>query len=339
GDDQGGAGQPDRQGAHPRRGAAAGRPRAARRRLHPQLHQPCPAAAPAGDRRGAARQRRPPLPPPPRRRHGRGGGDPLLPPRTRPPAHLRRPPPPAPAGRRPGVLLGRPVRGDRRRRPGLWLRPPARAAARRRRPARRPSPGDAARRLAAPLAGTPADGRHHVRGAQAPRRGDDLMMTAITRAVTAAAATAKGLRGRLLLQVAGGLLALAFASALALAVLPEWRTGPLPDRQPLRARFQELIREAGLRPGRGRPSFSLMTRDASLQEAYAALGKRAPSWLAASRSAVRVALAQPVLLAGDPQDQEMRAEFALDGRPFRASWEETGSPLFGTIDERKFMRL
>ncbi len=161
------------------------------------------------------------------------------------------------------------------------------------------------------------------------------MMTAVTRA----AATAKGLRGRLLLQVAGGLLAFAFATALALAVLPEWHPGPLPDRQPLRARFQELIREAGLRPGRGRPSLSLTTRDASLQEAYAALGKRAPSWLAASRSAVRVALAQPVLLAGDPQDQEMRAEFALDGRPFRASWEETGSPLFGTIDERKFMRL
>jgi hypothetical protein len=159
------------------------------------------------------------------------------------------------------------------------------------------------------------------------------MMTAMT-------AAAKGLRERLLLKVAGGLLALAFATALALAVLPEWRPGPLPARQPLRVRFQELIREAGLRPtGRGRPSLSLTTRDASLQEAYAALGPRAASWLAATRSAVRVTLTQPVRLAGDPQDQELAIEFSLDGRPLRAAWTETSSPLFGTTDERKFARL
>jgi hypothetical protein len=159
------------------------------------------------------------------------------------------------------------------------------------------------------------------------------MMTAMT-------AAAKGLRERLLLKVAGGLLALAFATALALAVLPEWRPGPLPARQPLRARFQELIREAGLRPtGRGRPRLSLTTRDAPLQEAYAALGPRAASWLAATRSAVRVTLTQPVRLAGDSQDQELGIEFSLDGRPLRAAWTETSSPLFGTTDERKFARL
>jgi hypothetical protein len=146
-------------------------------------------------------------------------------------------------------------------------------------------------------------------------------------------------RNRLLLAAGAGLLALALGSALALAVLPEWRTGPLPDQRPFRARFQELVREMGLRPARRHSSLALTASDSGLQKTYAGLGERAASWLIATRSGVRVKVFQPVRLVGDARDQALAVDFSLDGRPLRASWSESGSPLFGRTDEPKFQRL
>jgi serine phosphatase RsbU (regulator of sigma subunit) len=146
-------------------------------------------------------------------------------------------------------------------------------------------------------------------------------------------------RNHLLLAVGAGLLALALGAALALAVLPEWRTGPLPDQRPFRARFREIVRETGLRPARRHSSLALTASDSGLQKTYAALGERAASWLIATRSGVRVKVFQPVRLPGDAGDQALAVDFSLDGRPLRAAWTESGTPLFGRTDEAKFQRL
>ena len=135
-----------------------------------------------------------------------------------PPRHLRRPPAPSAPRRRPRVLLGRPVRGHRRRRPGLRLRPPARAAAATPAPSR---PTGSWRRCS-PTGGATCGGAQPL---------DDTTFVVLKRRAGGGAGDAAATRapaGRLLLAVAGGLLALAFGVALALAVLPEWRTGPLP---------------------------------------------------------------------------------------------------------------
>jgi hypothetical protein len=146
-------------------------------------------------------------------------------------------------------------------------------------------------------------------------------------------------RGRLLMTLAAGLLALAFGVALALAVLPEWRTGSLPSPGPLRAQFRALLREVGLRPARGRPHLELAANSSALWETYANLGERAAPWLVASRSGIRVSVSQAVHLAGDAGDQVFTVEFALDGHPLRASWTEASSPIFGPTDEAKLTYL
>jgi serine/threonine protein phosphatase PrpC len=150
-------------------------------------------------------------------------------------------------------------------------------------------------------------------------------------------------RGRradsLLPAVAGGLLALAFGVALALTLLPEWRTGPLPDQSPFHARFRALVRDAGMRPASGRPRLSLTVDDGALRQAYAGLGEEAAPWLIATHSGARVAVSQSVRLPGDSRDQRFEVDFSLDGQLFEVAWNEDDSPLFGPVDEPKFAHL
>jgi sigma-B regulation protein RsbU (phosphoserine phosphatase) len=141
------------------------------------------------------------------------------------------------------------------------------------------------------------------------------------------------------MTLGAGLLALAFGVALALAVLPEWRTGALPAPGPLRAQFRALLREVGLRPVRGHPHLELTANSSALRQTYDNLGEPAASWLIANRSGIRVAISQTAHLAGDAGDQDFEVELALDGRPLHAAWTEAGSPLFGHTDEAKLTRL
>ncbi len=142
-------------------------------------------------------------------------------------------------------------------------------------------------------------------------------------------------RPRLLARVGAGVLVLALGAALAVGVLPEWRTRPLPEHASFRARFQEVAQRAGFQPVHP-PKLSLVTRNRFLQEVYGSLGEKASSWLTGTGTGILVNVSQAVRRPGEPRDQSLDMDFSLDGRPFAADWSEPGAPLFGRIDEKRF---
>jgi hypothetical protein len=139
-------------------------------------------------------------------------------------------------------------------------------------------------------------------------------------------------------RIGAGVLVFVLGAALAMGILPEWRTGPIPRPAAFRARFQEVVRRAGFQPVH-RPELALVTRNRFLQEMYAGLGEEASSWLAGTRTGALVDVTQTVRRPGEPRDQSLGVGFSLDGRPFTADWSEPGAPLFGRVDEKRFERL
>ncbi|HEV2855203.1 MAG TPA: PP2C family protein-serine/threonine phosphatase [Thermoanaerobaculia bacterium] len=147
------------------------------------------------------------------------------------------------------------------------------------------------------------------------------------------------LRARLLGALAAGLLAFAVGAGLALAFLPEWRTGGLPDPGPFRARFQEIVRQAGFRPGHGEPSLRLVTDNPSLLTVYRVLGEEAAAWLTGTRSGVLISMTQTVHRPGEEREGELGVRFSLDGRPFEIHWETAALSPFGPIDRNQYEPL
>jgi sigma-B regulation protein RsbU (phosphoserine phosphatase) len=146
-------------------------------------------------------------------------------------------------------------------------------------------------------------------------------------------------RGWLLAAVGAGLLVFAAGLALALAFLPEWRTGPLPGPAFFRARFQEIAGRAGLLPDREQPKVELITHTTLLEEAYAGLGEQAAPWLMASRAGVCVNVSAPLHEPDKAGQPSFAVNFSLDGRPLEVTWSALGGPLFGRVDEKKFELL
>jgi hypothetical protein len=151
--------------------------------------------------------------------------------------------------------------------------------------------------------------------------------------------TAKPARARLLATVGAGLLAFAVGAALALAFLPEWRVGDLPDERPFRARFAKIVREAGLRPAGGGPALVLESSRQSMARTYSLLREDAASWLTRTRSAVHVTLLQSVRPPGGEPNEELNADFSLTGRPTQIQWHKLQSSMFGSVDQGRFERL
>jgi len=152
--------------------------------------------------------------------------------------------------------------------------------------------------------------------------------------------TAKPARARLVGAVGAGLLAFAVGAALAVAFLPEWRIGDLPDERPFRARFAKIVREAGLRPARGEPALVVLdTSRQSLAETYRLLREDAASWLTRTRSAVHVALRQSVGGPGSEPNEELAADFSLAGHPIRIEWQKIELSMFGSVSQERFERL
>jgi Stage II sporulation protein E (SpoIIE) len=143
-------------------------------------------------------------------------------------------------------------------------------------------------------------------------------------------------RTPLLGALAAGLLAFALGAVLALAILPEWRTGDLPNPGPFRAQFQEIVREAGFRPAGGEPNLRLAARDLALSAAYRLLGEKAASWLTETRSGVLVSMIQTVRRPGEDGEQELRVQLSLDGRPFEITWAKVESSPFASVDRKQF---
>lgn len=141
-------------------------------------------------------------------------------------------------------------------------------------------------------------------------------------------------RTPLLGTLAAGLLVFALGATLALAFLPEWRTGDLPDPQPFRAWFQETVRKAGLRPAGGEPSLRLATADLTLPAVYRLLGEKAGLWLTSTRSAVLVAMSQDVRRPGEEVKGELHARLSLDGRPVEILWQTVEISPFNPVDKK-----
>ncbi len=142
-------------------------------------------------------------------------------------------------------------------------------------------------------------------------------------------------RPRLLAALGVGLLVFALGAALAMTLLPEWRTGPLPRPAGIRARFQEIVRRTDFQPA-GEPRLGLVTRNEILQPAYDRLGRAAASWLTRIRAGVVVGVSQAVRRPGEPGGQSLSVDFSLDGQPLRIDWGESGVSLFGPLDEKRF---
>jgi len=139
-----------------------------------------------------------------------------------------------------------------------------------------------------------------------------------------------------LLWVSAGALVFALGTALALSLLPEWQTGPLPSQAFFEKRFREMVRGAGFRPA-GEPEVSLVTRgNRFLQEIYSSQGEQASSWLASTRTGLLAEVSETVRQPGDPLDQIFEVAFSLDGRPFHVDWRQPGASPFGRMDVRRY---
>jgi hypothetical protein len=127
-------------------------------------------------------------------------------------------------------------------------------------------------------------------------------------------------RAPLLLGIVSGLLALAAGVVAAGMVLPEWRSGEPLDEEVYRERYAELAARAGFRLEPGQPRARLVTRGVRSYEIYRSLGDEGASWLAATRTGVRVEVFHPVRGPGDRPDGNFIVDFSLAGRPVAVSW-------------------
>ncbi|HEX4964925.1 MAG TPA: PP2C family protein-serine/threonine phosphatase [Thermoanaerobaculia bacterium] len=132
----------------------------------------------------------------------------------------------------------------------------------------------------------------------------------------------------LLLALAGGLAAFAVGAALALAFLPEWRSGEPEEPGLLVLEYRRIALQSGFDLLGNRPHLALAVRDNPLEDAYTFLGERGAGWLKSSRTALEVHAWQTVRLPGTAGAQELHVYFSLDGHPLSLSWEYLSAPLF-----------
>jgi hypothetical protein len=145
-------------------------------------------------------------------------------------------------------------------------------------------------------------------------------------------------RGKLLAGIGAGLAAFALGAVLALASLPEWRTGDLHGARFFHERYARLVREAGFELAPGRPRVDLAT-SSRLGEAYRVLGKTAASWLTRTRTAVVVQVSHGVHRPGTMGRELLEANFSLDGQPVLIDWQDPAASIFQATDRAAFVRL
>ncbi len=145
-------------------------------------------------------------------------------------------------------------------------------------------------------------------------------------------------RATLLSRTAAGLAAFALGAALALTLLPEWRSGEAPGDRFFLERYSRLAREAGFELAPGPPAVELITPHERLAAAYGALGRAAAPWLAGTRSAVLAHVSHSGHPAGMAGGEVLDAYFALDGRLVRVTWQDLAASLFQPTDREAFVR-
>jgi hypothetical protein len=126
-------------------------------------------------------------------------------------------------------------------------------------------------------------------------------------------ARAAGGRARLLQGLAAGLLVFAAASALALAVLPEWSAERWPPERVFRHQYRILAGRAGFRLTQGEPRVSLVTRG------------KAPASL-------RTEVSHTVRYPWTGTTQSLSITFSRDGKAVEAEWGNFSVPLLSAPD-------
>jgi hypothetical protein len=146
-------------------------------------------------------------------------------------------------------------------------------------------------------------------------------------------------RVSLLLAIGGGLLTFALGTALALALLPEWRAGRIPGERFFVERFREVARRARLPLDPGEPEVRLRTWDTGLEQAYRNLGEEGARWLASSRTGLIVRVTHSADWPGLSPHWDLDVQFALDGRPQMIAWSTEQPALAGDLGRERFERL
>ncbi|HZF09564.1 MAG TPA: PP2C family protein-serine/threonine phosphatase [Thermoanaerobaculia bacterium] len=127
-----------------------------------------------------------------------------------------------------------------------------------------------------------------------------------------------------------GALVFAAGLALALAWLPEWRAGRLPEEGRFVERYRELAGRAGVGLAPQPPQVALGFAAHDLGLAGAARGRRGPRAISPRLAGVKVTVAQEGTLPGDPALRTLALSFSPDGAPLGITWTAPGLQQFFT---------
>lgn len=146
-------------------------------------------------------------------------------------------------------------------------------------------------------------------------------------------------RARLLSRIGAGLAAFALGAGLALALLPEWRSGEPPSDRLLRESYARMAREAGFELSAGQSRIEIITPHGFPAAAYKMLGHAGASWLTRTRTAVMAEVSHGVHRPGAAGTEVFGARMGLDGRPVRLQWQDLAASPFQPSDHAAFVRL
>jgi serine phosphatase RsbU (regulator of sigma subunit) len=124
----------------------------------------------------------------------------------------------------------------------------------------------------------------------------------------------------LLLALALGTLVLTGGVILARSWLPEWVSGPLPEKRFFAGRFQEMAQRVGARLASGEPRVSLSNRQKDLEQKPRLLDAYDAATAAALGGGLLVEVRQPAVLPGVRRAQELIVELLPSGEPWSLRW-------------------
>jgi hypothetical protein len=121
-----------------------------------------------------------------------------------------------------------------------------------------------------------------------------------------------------------GALFFAAGLALALAWLPEWRPGKLPEEKLFVDRYRELAGRAGVRLAPGEPQVSFTSSDDDVALAGAAADRLGPRAISPQLAGLQVRAEQEGTLPGDPAVRAFAVRFSRAASPRALSWTAPG---------------
>ena len=127
-------------------------------------------------------------------------------------------------------------------------------------------------------------------------------------------------------KIGAGVLVFAAGAVLALALLPEWSRGPLPQERFFRREYRRLASRAGFQLAAGEPRVSLV-----------AGFSRPPGQQ--PQAALRAQASHFVRRPEEARNQRLDISFSPDGSPQRITWEDFSVSIFSPPNVGRFERL